>query len=767
MKSRNPNARSNDTGASSAKSRARPDSQRSKPRSQARGQISETALPLQYWYRGLERRNTEGDHNWWLVLQASGRLVVQSRSPESQLSKESFEFECDREIVHIEYCEGPKVPFISMQTLPSDQQRKTPGKFVPGSQNWVGRLVFVIEERHPNTTEFNAMIRKLGSFFEKRSVCRINFVTVKSMLEAIQATAERSKPPPGLESDNLGGSNHRAQSASRKASGLETEELDSETPRLVPPEAKRQPKTYSSDRARAGGSAAAQLTPLRRSTRHSLPNGRQTPTPAVDPEEIILVYPLNGTGAGKVTITRGDVSRLKPGEFLNDTLIEFGLKFWLNELRAKDPDLADQVHVFSSFFFKKLDNRRAEDGYSSIRKWTSKVDIFKKKYIIVPINENFHWYLAIIYQPEYILSPPPPTPQKVVTRAQKRKSDALEVETETSITTDSPEIEIEKPEQTDDKDESKHQRSESNHSQSTQSTQLASEQDVQELLGSMSFSESRPDASPMEDQQDSLPQSPLETPGMELDKPEAEEAPGPVNNDGSTISPVSFYGKGLKRKAPPSEEETQTNVTTSANTEHPTTSIFIFDSLRSAHPKAVRILSRYLELEARDKKQIENTSKPRAQVAQVPVQPNSCDCGVYLLHFAKTFMEDPERFAALIWAPKKSITYKDSSEHWQGEAVSTMREEYIAKIEALSEEWRRIKDEDAKRRGETTGEDKRSGGDGETVDSDSDIEIEEVKTVEEARPSNSRKPRHRARRTGGAPKQREQPVQQEATRLRG
>lgn len=96
-----------------------------------------------------------------------------------------------------------------------------------------------------------------------------------------------------------------------------------------------------------------------------------------------------------------------------------------------------------------------------------------------------------------------------------------------------------------------------------------------------------------------------------------------------------------------------------------------------------------------------------------------------------------------------------------------MREEYMAKIEALSEEWRRIKDEDAKRKGEATGEDKRSGGDGETVDSDSDIEIEEVKTVEEDKPSSLRKPRHRAKRTGGAPKLRERPVQQEATRLRG
>lgn len=38
----------------------------------------------------------------------------------------------------------------------------------------------------------------------------------------------------------------------------------------------------------------------------------------------ILVYPQSGTGA--VNINRAELARLEPGEFLNDTLIELGLK---------------------------------------------------------------------------------------------------------------------------------------------------------------------------------------------------------------------------------------------------------------------------------------------------------------------------------------------------------------------------------------------------------------------------------------------------------
>ena len=30
-----------------------------------------------------------------------------------------------------------------------------------------------------------------------------------------------------------------------------------------------------------------------------------------------------------------------------------------------------------------------EAGYASVRKWTSKINIFQKKYLIIPINEKY------------------------------------------------------------------------------------------------------------------------------------------------------------------------------------------------------------------------------------------------------------------------------------------------------------------------------------------------------------------------------------------
>jgi hypothetical protein len=153
--------------------------------------------------------------------------------------------------------------------------------------------------------------------------------------------------------------------------------------------------------------------------------------------------------------------------------------------------MGEAVHVFSSFLYSKLSDRKwdrllpyslllipassiktadivsfsaillldstlqnKQDPWETVRKWTSKFDIFKKKYILVPINEEYveasfffirlllsnmsssidpslllslHWYLAIIVNPGAMLQTPPlPTPSKP-TRA-KSASKAIDLD---------------------------------------------------------------------------------------------------------------------------------------------------------------------------------------------------------------------------------------------------------------------------------------------------------------------------------------------------
>ena len=90
---------------------------------------------------------------------------------------------------------------------------------------------------------------------------------------------------------------------------------------------------------------------------------------------------------GNTTIHFRDLERLDNNRWLNDSLVYFYLLYIL----AETPN----VFLFNSFFYSTLTNTAQGISYEDVRTWT-KVDIFNYDYVLVPINENRHWYLAII-----------------------------------------------------------------------------------------------------------------------------------------------------------------------------------------------------------------------------------------------------------------------------------------------------------------------------------------------------------------------------------
>jgi len=92
------------------------------------------------------------------------------------------------------------------------------------------------------------------------------------------------------------------------------------------------------------------------------------------------------------------------------------------------------------------------------------------------------------------------------------------------------------------------------------------------------------------------------------------------------------------------------------------------DSLSSGHPAGdFSTIRKYIETEAAKKKgrkaDLEKYKDFNVKVRtvviaieshdaikmQVPQQPNGSDCGFYTMHFAKVFMEDPEKCRDMIW----------------------------------------------------------------------------------------------------------------------
>jgi len=105
-----------------------------------------------------------------------------------------------------------------------------------------------------------------------------------------------------------------------------------------------------------------------------------------------------------VEILHSDLQRLAPLEFLNDTLIDFYIKY-IQRPEALRSDGKKRFHFFNSFFYKKLSDvasgqrKKVNTDFSKLRKWTKGTNIFEKDYLFVPIHDNLHWSLAVICFP--------------------------------------------------------------------------------------------------------------------------------------------------------------------------------------------------------------------------------------------------------------------------------------------------------------------------------------------------------------------------------
>jgi hypothetical protein len=141
-----------------------------------------------------------------------------------------------------------------------------------------------------------------------------------------------------------------------------------------------------------------------------------------------LTYPP--TGSDQVVLGDADLALLKPGEFLNDSVIDFGLKSTFQQLSEAQQR---KFYFFNTFFYTRWcgaeekcrvhnasASARASDssasfltssalsrcsGFAAVAKWTKGVDIFSRDFLVVPINDSLHWSVAIICYPAKFFQP--------------------------------------------------------------------------------------------------------------------------------------------------------------------------------------------------------------------------------------------------------------------------------------------------------------------------------------------------------------------------
>lgn len=116
----------------------------------------------------------------------------------------------------------------------------------------------------------------------------------------------------------------------------------------------------------------------------------------------------------QMPISISDFNTLNKDQFLNDTVINFFLKRILDEAKTRDSRIGDSTYIFNTFFYEKLTqgdlntnttynekssvaNAKFQQYYENVKRWTSKIDLFKMKNVIIPIHLNSHWFVSIIY----------------------------------------------------------------------------------------------------------------------------------------------------------------------------------------------------------------------------------------------------------------------------------------------------------------------------------------------------------------------------------
>ncbi|CAI2039770.1 hypothetical protein SEUBUCD646_0I01400 [Saccharomyces eubayanus] len=113
-----------------------------------------------------------------------------------------------------------------------------------------------------------------------------------------------------------------------------------------------------------------------------------------------LCYKFND--GSSYTITNQDFKCLFNNDWINDSILDFFTKLYIESSIENSIIKREQVYLMSSFFYTKLISNPA-DYYSNVKKWVNNTDLFSKKYVVIPINISCHWFSCIVTNLDAIL----------------------------------------------------------------------------------------------------------------------------------------------------------------------------------------------------------------------------------------------------------------------------------------------------------------------------------------------------------------------------
>lgn len=315
-----------------------------------------------------------------------------------------------------------------------------------------------------------------------------------------------------------------------------------------------------------------------------------------------LVFPLEGTN--KATVDMRDIERLDEGEYLNDNLIAFYLRYLQEKCERDRPDVFKRVFFMNTFFYPRLTTGKGRKNidYDAVRRWTSKVNIFDYDYVVVPVNELHHWYVAIICNVPKLLLPP----EERVSKEEKQVDEKDVVDLG------------------DAGDTANSAQPTPKHKEGSVTPEIARKVSRLSIEDRVS-PESMPSGAHHIDLEGINPRTPSHTSTADDDTDRPQRA-----------AASSTKGRKGKRKSMPPVRK--------YNTQEPR--IITLDSLATSHSPTCSNLRDFLIAEAKEKLGVEITlTQPSIGMTakNIPLQDNFCDCGLFLLGYVEGFLDHPDK----------------------------------------------------------------------------------------------------------------------------
>ncbi|MCJ1390195.1 hypothetical protein MMC18_003053 [Xylographa bjoerkii] len=374
-----------------------------------------------------------------------------------------------------------------------------------------------------------------------------------------------------------------------------------------------------------------------------------------------LIFPK--IGKKKTTVEYDDLERLDDGQFLNDNLLGFYLRYLEYQLEEQRPDVAKKVYWFNTYFFASLTQTvRGKRGinYEAVRKWTRNIDIFTYDYAVVPINESAHWYVAIVCNlralnrvPEMEAGDGPGSPQF-------EKFEALD-----DCEPELPEGTMAFPEDVESKETQ----------DATNEMEKGGDEDATESFADLQLSEKEDRSLPAKVRDVNL-EGRSSPQGLFKHVLELGPMPAPVQQLepqtlGAETDSIVATGE-LAGRTPASQKKSKRRSIPPPRIFDPEQpAIITLDSLGIAHSPTIRVLKDYLHEEAKDKRGgmvFDDSQIKGITVKQIPLQDNFCDCGLFLLGYMDKFVEGPRDFVTKVLQREF-----DSTKDWPNLNPTAMR----------------------------------------------------------------------------------------------